>query len=100
MDGVRERGKSDLLGVDEQIFRLDVSMYDVLAVAVLNSLEQLVNVVADLIELDSIWVLLKNLKQVFVKILEDQVETVAPVENQNFIVKINCSVIKNFEPFS
>lgn len=59
-------------------------MDDVLTVAVLDSLEQLVNVVADLIELDSIRVLLENLKQVFIEILEDQIQTVAPEKTPEF----------------
>jgi len=38
-----------LLGVDKQVFRLDVSVDHVVSVAVLDRLQQLVNVVAHLV---------------------------------------------------
>ena len=71
-----------LLGIDQQVLWLNVSMDHIFAMAVLDSLQQLVNVVAYLIKLDSIRVFFEDFKQVFLKVLEDQVEAVAPIVAQ------------------
>ena len=69
-----------LLRVDQQVFRLDVSMDHVVAMAVFDSFEQLVYVSANLIKLDPVRILLEDFEQVFVQILEDEVETIASVQ--------------------
>ena len=71
-----------LLGIDQQVLWLNVSMDHIFAMAVLDSLQQLVDVVAYLIKLDSIRVFFEDFKQVFLKVLEDQVEAVAPIVAQ------------------
>ena len=70
---------ADLPGVDQQVLGLDVPMDDVLAVAVLDRLQQLVDVLADQIELDAVGVLLEDLEQVLLQVLEDEVQAVASV---------------------
>ena len=69
-----------LLRVDQQVFRLDVSMDHVVAMAVFDSFKQLVYVSANLIKLDPVRILLEDFEQVFVQILEDEVETIASVQ--------------------
>ena len=64
--------------MDEQVFGLDVSMDHILAVAVFDGLEQLIDVLADQHLIDTVRVLLENLKQVLLEVLKDQIQTVAP----------------------
>ena len=71
-----------LLGIDQQVLWLNVSMDHIFAMAVLDSLQQLVDVVAYLVKLDSIRVFFEDFQQVFLKVLEDQVEAVAPIVAQ------------------
>ena len=54
-------------------------MDDVLAVAVLDRLQQLVDVLADQVELDAVGVLLEDLEQILLQVLEDEVQAVASV---------------------
>ena len=68
-----------LPGVDQQVLGLDVPMDDVLAVAVLDRLQQLVDVLADQVELDAVGVLLEDLEQILLQVLEDEVQAVASV---------------------
>ena len=65
--------------MDQQVLGLDVPMDDVLAVAVLDRLQQLVDVLADEVELDAVGVLLEDLKQILLQVLEDEVQAVASV---------------------
>ena len=65
--------------MDQQVLGLDVPMDDVLAVAVLDRLQQLVDVLADQVELDAVRVLLEDLEQVLLQVLEDEVQAVASV---------------------
>ena len=58
------------LGVDEQVLRLDVPVDDVVAVAVLDGLEDLVEVVANILLLETVRVLFENLQQVLFDIFE------------------------------
>lgn len=67
-----------VLGVDEQIFWLDVSMDDVITVAEFYCFEQLVDVFLDRLRVKAIGLLLQYLEQVLLKILEDQVQSVFP----------------------
>ena len=53
-------------------------MDHVVAMAVLDRLQQLVDEAADLVKLDAVGVLLEDLEQVLVEVLKDQVQTVAP----------------------
>ena len=53
-------------------------MDHVVAVAVLNRFQQLVDVAAHLVQLDAVRVLFQHLEQIFVQVFENQVETVAP----------------------
>ena len=65
--------------MDQQVLGLDVPMDDVLAVAVLDRLQQLVDVLADQVELDAVGVLLEDLEQILLQVLEDEVQAVASV---------------------
>ena len=65
--------------MDQQVLGLDVPMDDVLAVAVLDRLQQLVDVLADQVELDAVRVLLEDLEQILLQVLEDEVQAVASV---------------------
>ena len=65
--------------MDQQVLGLDVPMDDVLAVAVLDRLQQLVDVLADEVELDAVGVLLEDLEQILLQVLEDEVQAVASV---------------------
>ena len=56
--------------MNQQIFWLDISMNDLLAMTVLNGLEQLVDVVAHLVELNAIWVLFKDFEEVLFEVFE------------------------------
>ena len=52
-------------------------MDHVLAMAELDSLQQLVDKVAHLVQLDAVWVLFKQLEQVLLDVFEHQVQTIA-----------------------
>ena len=65
--------------MDQQVLGLDVPMDDVLAVAVLDRLQQLVDVLADQVKLDAVGVLLEDLEQILLQVLEDEVQAVASV---------------------
>ena len=65
--------------MDQQVLGLDVPVDDVLAVAVLDRLQQLVDVLADQVELDAVGVLLEDLEQILLQVLEDEVQAVASV---------------------
>ena len=65
--------------MDQQVLGLDVPMDDVLAVAVLDRLQQLVDEAADLVKLDAVGVLLEDLEQILLQVLEDEVQAVASV---------------------
>ena len=56
--------------MNEEVLRLDIPVNDVLAMAVLYSLEQLVDILADKVFFDSIGILLEDLKQVLFEVLE------------------------------
>ena len=64
--------------MNEQVFRLDVPVDHVLAMTVLDGLEQLIDVLADQDFIDAVGVLLEDLEQVLLEILKDQIQTVAP----------------------
>ena len=67
-----------LLWINEEVLWFDVAMDHVIAMAVLDCLEQLVDEATDLIEFDSVGVLFEDLEQVLVEVLKHQVQTVAP----------------------
>ena len=70
--------------MNEQVFGLDVSMDHVLAMAVFDGLEQLIDVLADQHLIDTVRVLLEDLEQVLLEVLKDQIQAVAPKqENQS-----------------
>ena len=70
--------------MDEQVFGLDVSVDNVLAMTVLDGLEQLIDVLADQHLIDTVRVLLEDLEQVLLEVLKDQIQAVAPKqENQS-----------------
>ena len=71
--------------MDQQVLGLDVPMDDVLAVAVLDSLQQLVDVLADEVELDAVGVLLEDLEQVLLQVLKDEVQAVASVTQKQCV---------------
>ena len=56
--------------MNEKVLGLDISVNDVFAMAVLYSLKQLVDVLADKVFFDSIGILLEDLKQVLFEVLE------------------------------
>lgn len=56
--------------MNEQIFRLDVSVDHVFAVTVLDGLEQLVYVLTDQYFIDAVGVLFQHLEQVLLQILK------------------------------
>ena len=64
--------------MNEQVFRLDVSVDYILAMAVLDGLEQLIDVLADQYLIDTVRVLLEDLEQVLLEVLKDQIQAVAP----------------------
>ena len=68
--------------MNEEVFRLDVSVDHILAMAVLDGLEQLIDVLADKDFIYAVGVLLEDLEQVLFEILKDQIQAVAP-ENDN-----------------
>ena len=78
---------SHLLGVDEEVLRLDVAMDDIVAMAILDGLQQLVDVMAHLVQFNSVWVLLQDFQEVLVQVLKDQVQTVAPTSGQQETVR-------------
>ena len=65
--------------MDQQVLGLDVPVDDVLAVAVLDRLQQLVDVLADQVKLDAVGVLLEDLEQILLQVLKDEVQAVASV---------------------
>ena len=71
--------------MDEQVFGLDVSVDHVLAMAVLDGLEQLIDVLADQYLIDTVRVLLEDLEQVLLEVLKDQIQAVAPTFDKGAI---------------
>ena len=63
--------------MNQQIFWLDISVNDLLAMAVFNGFEQLVDVVAHLVELNAIWVLFKDFEEILFEVFEHKIKTVA-----------------------
>ena len=66
-----------------KILRLDVPMDHIVPVAEFDRLEHLVHVVADLLVVQAVGVLFKNLEQVLLHVLEDHVKTIALLEALN-----------------
>ena len=56
--------------MNEQILGLDIPVDHVFAMAVLDGFQQLVNVLTDEVQLDTVRVLFQDFKQVFLKVLE------------------------------
>lgn len=61
------------LRFDQKVLWLDVSVDHVVAVAVLDSFKQLVDVVTYAVKVDSIRVFFQYLEQVLLQVFEDQV---------------------------
>ena len=69
--------------MDEKVLRLDISVNNVLAMAVLDGFQQLVDVLTDKNLIDAIGVLLEDLEQILLQVLEDEVQTVASTRNED-----------------
>lgn len=66
------------LGANQQVFRFDISVHDVLLVEVLNSSKQLEDEEPNAFSAEAIWLFFKDLQQVSVHEFEDQVELSLP----------------------
>ena len=69
--------------MDEKVLRLDITVNNILAMAVLDGFQQLVDVLTDKNFIDAIGVLLENLEQILLQVLEDEVQTVASTRNED-----------------
>ena len=63
--------------MDKKVLGLDVSMNNVLAMTKFDSFQQLVDIIANHVFLNTIGVLFKNFEQVLLEVFEDQVQAVA-----------------------
>ena len=69
--------------MDEKVLRLDITVNNILAMAVLDGFQQLVDVLTYKNFIDAIGVLLENLEQILLQVLEDEVQTVASTRNED-----------------
>lgn len=69
--------------MNKKVLRLDISVNNVLTMAELDSLQQLVDVLADEDLIDAVRIFLKDLEQVLFQVLEDQIQTVAPIHQES-----------------
>lgn len=62
--------------VDQQVFRFDVSMYNIISVTELNGFEQLINIFANSLRHQSIGPFLQYLEQVLLQVFKHQMQLV------------------------
>ena len=84
------------LGANEQVLRLNVSVHNVLAMKIVNCLQELIDEELNAITIKSIRFFFENLKEIAVHELENQVQAALPVieieiNTQTYL--LNASII-------
>ena len=87
---------SHLLWVDEQVLWLDVSVNHVFAMAELDSLQQLVDKVADLVQFNSIRVLFKHLQQVLLDVFEHEIQAITSARESQKRANVSDHSLQQF----